>query len=297
MKHTNALRATIAITGIAALALLPTGCSNKDADSGQATIKIAYPNWAEGIAMTNLVDHLLEKRFDRKVELTMADPGLVYASLADGSEDILLDAWLPTTHASYMKQYGDRLEDLGANFQGAKIGLVVPDYVEVNSIADLPAHASEFDGQIIGIGQGAGIMKKTLVASKSYGLDSLELVPSSGPAMTTALGDAIDKHKPIVVTGWEPHWMFARYKLKFLEDPQGVYGTSEMIKTIARKGFEEANPKVAAFLRRMQMDSTQLGSLMDGIRNADSDQAKDAAVQAWVDAHEELVNSWLQDPA
>lgn len=241
--------------------------------------------------MTQLVDHVLED-MGYDVELTMADPGLVYASMAEGSEDFLLDAWLPVTHESYMKQYGDNLEVIGTTFEGAKIGLVVPTYVDINSIDELNDNADKFDGQIIGIGQGAGIMKKTNVALKDYSLSNFELIPSSGPAMTTALGEAIRKNEPIVITGWQPHWMFARFDLKFLEDPKGVYGASEKIQKIARKGFSKDQPEVALFLKNMKLTGQQLGSLMDVLRTPKTEAEKSAAVDKWIQDHQTLVNSW-----
>jgi glycine betaine/proline transport system substrate-binding protein len=52
----------------------------------------------------------------------------------------------------------------------------------------------------------------------------MELVASSGPAMTAALKGAIDKGEWIVVTGWAPHWKFARYDLKFFFQPLEING-------------------------------------------------------------------------
>jgi glycine betaine/proline transport system substrate-binding protein len=37
---------------------------------------------------------------------------------------------------------------------------------------------------------------------------------SSSGAMTVALGQAIKNNEDIVITGWSPHWMFAKYDLK-----------------------------------------------------------------------------------
>jgi len=106
--------------------------------SGGGTLEVAYPNWAEGVAMTHLVAVVLEDEFGMSANLKAADPGLIYASIAEGDQDFMVDAWLPVTHASYMEQYGDQLVDLGPNFVGAKIGLVVPSYMDIDSIADLP---------------------------------------------------------------------------------------------------------------------------------------------------------------
>ena len=54
--------------------------------------------------------------------------------------------------------------------------------------------------------------------------------------MTVALGQAIKNNEDIVITGWSPHWMFAKYDLKYLADPKGTMGGEEAIHTMARQG-------------------------------------------------------------
>ena len=66
------------------------------------------------------------------------------------------------------------------------------------------------------------------------------------------LGDAIRNEEWIAVTGWTPHWMFARWDLKYLEDPEGVFGEAEEIHTLTRVGLKEDMPEVYAFLDNFQ---------------------------------------------
>ena len=55
-------------------------------------LHILYPNWAEGIAFTNLAKAALEdKGYD--VKITPLEPGPIYATLAKGDADLMLDAW------------------------------------------------------------------------------------------------------------------------------------------------------------------------------------------------------------
>jgi len=253
------------------------------------TVKIAYPNWAEGIAMTNLAAAILEDEMGYDVELTQADPGVIYAAVADGDQDVFLDAWLPNTHADYWDQYGDSLENLGTTFGYGVTGLVVPTYVEIDSIEELNSIAEELDYKITGIGTGAGITKNTDIAIDEYDLDLVQ-VNSSGPAMTAALAQAIENGDPIVVTGWKPHWMFGRFDLKVLEDPRGVYPIDGMRK-VARPGFAADMPEVADFLKNFSMTEAQLLSLMLAIDESDDD-AYDVAAD-WVRDNSPLVDSWI----
>lgn len=279
-------------------AILFVGCTTvKDDDTaskksnGKETVKLVYVNWAEGIAMTNLAKVILEEKMGYQVEMTMADVAPVFASLASGDKDVFMDAWLPVTHKSYMDKYGDDIEDLGVDFKGAKLGLVVPSYVDIDSISDLKGKADEFGSQIVGIDSGAGIMKLTDSAVKAYNLSDYQLISGSGPAMTAALSKAIQEKQPIVVTGWSPHWMFSRWDLKYLKDTKGIYGSSENIHVIARKGFSKDMPEVAEFLKSFSMSSKQLGSLMDDIANSKED--PDKVAEAWMEKNSDLVNSWL----
>ncbi len=54
--------------------------------------------------------------------------------------------------------------------------------------------------------------------------------------MAVVLGQAVKNHQDVVVTGWSPHWIFAKYHLKILQDPKKIMGESEKINTIARQG-------------------------------------------------------------
>ena len=253
------------------------------------TVKFAYPNWAEGIAMTNLAAAILEDEMGYDVELTQADPGVIYAAVADGDQDVFLDAWLPNTHADYWDQYGDSLENLGTTFGYGVTGLVVPSYVKIDSIEDLNSMAEELDYKITGIGTGAGITRNTDIAIDEYDLDLVQ-VNSSGPAMTAALAQAIENGDTIVVTGWKPHWMFGRFDLKVLEDPRGVYPIDGMRK-VARPGFAADMPEVADFLKNFSMTEAQLLSLMLAIDDSDDD-AYDVAAD-WVRDNSPLVESWI----
>ncbi|WP_206426656.1 glycine betaine ABC transporter substrate-binding protein [Clostridium sp. E02] len=269
---------------------LVTGCAsggNKKADSKEVTI--GYVNWAEGIAMSNLAAAILEEKMGYKVDLVLADVAPVFTSLASGNTDLFLDTWLPVTHGEYLEKYGDDIVDLGVENANARIGLVVPSYVDINSIEELNENKDMFAGKIIGIDSGAGIMNATEKAIEQYGLD-YELVNGSGPAMTASLKKAIDKKEPIVVTGWTPHWMFARWDLKVLEDPKGIYGDAESIHAYSRKGFEKDQPEVAKFIKNYKFSDEVLADLMGAIEDGDDPLA---SAKEWMNNHEDQVNEWL----
>ena len=201
-----------------------------------------------------------------------------------------LSAWLPVTHGAYWNNFKSKVVNLGPNFQDAKIGLIVPENVDVNSLTDLEAKKTEFDSRIVGIDAGAGVMQKTSEAIKAYNLD-YKLLPSSGSAMTAELARSEAANKPIIVTGWKPHWMFAKYKLKFLEDPKKVFGESEHVDNVINPELEKKAPQVVAFLKKFQWKPGEIDSVMLATQNGEKPQA---AADAWISAHGDRVDSWTK---
>ena len=253
-------------------------------------IRLAYVNWAEGIAMTHVAKIVLEEQ-GYNVRLLNTDTAPIFASLARGNADAFLDLWMPNTHRDYMSQYGETLEILGDNFSDASIGLTVPSYVDINSIEELNEYKQKFKGEIIGIDAGSATMQITAQVIKEYNLD-FQLLTSSSAGMTASLERAIRNGDWVVVTGWTPHWKFARYDLKMLDDPKKMYGESESVQTVTRKGFKDEYPFVAQFLKNMHYTNEQIGELMGMVEDSKLDEL---GALEWVEANRELVNSWIPD--
>ncbi|RSK26752.1 glycine/betaine ABC transporter [Bacillus sp. HMF5848] len=99
-------------------------------------IQIAYVAWSSEIASTNVVKKVLED-IGYDVTISQVEAGPMWTGVADGSVDAHVAGWLPTTHADYVDKYDGEFVDLGANLEGTKIGLIVPSYMDINSIEDL----------------------------------------------------------------------------------------------------------------------------------------------------------------
>nr|WP_231702125.1 glycine betaine ABC transporter substrate-binding protein [Desulfoplanes formicivorans] len=255
-------------------------------------VRLAYVEWDCATATTNVARAVLEERLGYDVETLPVAAAAMWAATASGDVDGMLAGWLPVTHASYFKRFKKDVEDLGPLVTGAKIGLVVPTYVTINSIAELGAHADAFSGRIIGIDPGAGIMAKTEDAIDAYDIRGMELMEGSGATMTAALADAIKHKKWVVVTGWAPHWKFGRWDLKFLEDPQGIFGASEDIHTIVRKGLHKDKPEVYRFLDNFKWTRKQMETVMAWDQEPGADRYANA--KRFVKENPDLVDSWLQ---
>lgn len=284
----NFKRLCLQSLGAAALALGMSGAMAAD----KPALKIGYVNgWDDSVAVTHVAGEILKTKLGYDVTLQPVEPAIMWQGIARGDLDATLSAWLPATHGEYYEKLKDKVTVLGTNYDGAKIGLIVPEYVEAKTIADLEKYAKDFDGKITGIDAGAGVMRRTEDAIKEYDLKSIKLMPSSGPAMTTALTRAEKAQKPIVVTGWIPHWMFAQWKLRFLEDPKNVFGEAEHVDTVANPGLEAKAPEAAAFLKKISWSAEEVGAVMLSIRDGVK---PDEAAKQWIAKNPDRVAEWLK---
>ncbi|MDG5816836.1 glycine betaine ABC transporter substrate-binding protein [Chitinispirillales bacterium ANBcel5] len=269
--------------------LLILGCA-----PGDDSVDLVYVEWATEIASTNVVAAVLQEEMGYDVNLTSVSAAAMWEAVATGDVDAMVAAWLPTTHQQYLERTQDRVENLGPNLEGTRIGLVVPDYVEIESVGDLVDEADRFNNQIIGIDPGAGIMSATEEAIEVYDLgDDLNLIEGSGAAMTATLSGAIENNEWVVVTGWTPHWKFARWDLKYLEDPENVYGGEEFIATIVRQNLSEDMPEVYQFLNNFNWTPEDMEQVMIWNEETGADPYQNAV--RWIEENRERVQAWIPD--
>ncbi|RZE91069.1 ABC transporter permease/substrate binding protein [Streptomyces sp. SCA2-2] len=294
----------VAMVGVVVLALIAGGMgalgssdNEAQADSGNVgqgrEINIGYIPWDEGIASTFLWKEMLEQR-GFKVNAQQYEAGALYTGMANGEIDFETDSWLPTTHESYWKKYGDKLEDMGSWYGPTSLEIAVPSYVKgIESMEDLKGQADKFKGRIVGIEPGAGEMQllKSKVL-KEYGLDKeFKVVDGSTPAMLAELKRAYAKKEPIAVTLWSPHWAYNEFELTKLKDPAGAWGEGDEIHTLARKGFSKDFPEVGKWLKDFKMSEEQLTSLEAEIQGADKGKEQDA-VRAWLKDQPDALDTW-----
>ena len=204
----------------------------------------------------------------------------------------MICAWLPTMHGEFYEEYKDKVDNLGVNLSGTKMGLVVPEYVDIDTVEELKTNIDLFDGKIIGIDPGAGLMMKAQKAMEEYDLEDFELIEGSGATMVAVLADAIKNEEPVVVTTWTPHWMFGNWDLKYLDDPKEIFGGEQEIYTMTRQGLKEDDPVAYEFLDKFNWTAADMEEVMNMNRVEGSDLYENA--KKWVTENEDKVNAWLE---
>ncbi|WP_309229715.1 MULTISPECIES: glycine betaine ABC transporter substrate-binding protein [unclassified Blastococcus] len=300
-RHRRGLRAA---AGLAAIALAATACGSDDEGSDTtasgngggdscASVTLGFiPSWTDGLSMAHLWQDVLEdKGYEVEFE-EIADAAPLYAGLAGGDVDVYPSAWSEVTHADYMDEYGDDIEDLGSWYGGAVLTLAVPEYVDIESIADLAGQADRFDGRIVGIEPGAGLTRTTKdEVMPTYGLDDFTLVESSTTAMLAELQAAVDAQEDIVVTLWRPFWANSEFPVKDLADPEGALGDAEGLHTLARDGFSDDCGEVAELMGGFSLTDEQYGSLENLVVNEYGEGKYDEAITAFFEENPDVEES------
>ena len=123
--------------GLAACGATPRGDSGSGdgGDSGGGpegkTITLGYiASWTDGLSTAYLLDNRLTAMGYTVEHQTIAEAALLYNGLSQGDVNIYPSAWPEVTHADYMEEYGDGIEDLIGYYEGAKLNLSVPDYMD-----------------------------------------------------------------------------------------------------------------------------------------------------------------------
>lgn len=149
----------------------------------------------------------------------------------------------------------------------------------------------QLDYKIYGIEPGAGTMVLAHQMLEDYELDDWTLTESSTASMLVELEQAYSNKEPIVVTGWNPHWMFSEFDLKYLEDPNESFGGAEVIHTFVREGFEQDFPGAFKIVDAFEWTSADMEQVM-------SDALTDGfevAAATWIEQNKDIVAQWTAD--
>lgn len=290
---------TALVAGSLAVALGLAACSS-DSDASDAprldngdleTISIGvHTGWDEGIAVSHLFKVMLEDE-GYTVDTTEAEAGVVYTGLTGGDFDVNFDMWLPNTHEDYLKQYGDKMEMLGVWYDDAKLTIAVNEDSPITSLDELAAQADTVGNRIVGIESGAGLTRVTQDdVIPGYGLEDMEFIVSSTPAMLAELKGATDAGEDIAVTLWRPHWAYDAYPVRDLEDPKGLLGEAEEINSVGREDFAKDYPTAASWIGAFELTDEQLFSLENIMFNENDGSDPDASAKEWLEQNPTFVD-------
>lgn len=280
---------------LATTAVSLTACGGDTSGDGD-TISIGHSTYSDGTAFAYVWKQLLEEE-GYNVNITTFEKAFLFEGTVNGDIDVAFGTWLPFTDQAYVALDSDDMELTEDHllYDGAHNGLVVPAYMEdVNSIEDLPGAMDQFNGEIAGIDPGSSLMQiMNSDIIPHYQLDSYELTNSSEQAMMQQLDTAYQNQDPVVVTLWSPHYAFQDYDLKYLDDPDNVFGEPDSIYYMGRNGLAEDFPNADSWLKNSYFEDDQLAELLSLRQELDDEEQ---AAAEWIENNRELADSWI-DPS
>jgi glycine betaine/proline transport system substrate-binding protein len=169
----------------------------------------------------------------------------MFRRLGRGEIDMLVSAWLPSSHGAYLAPFESEVRKVAVLYEPFCIW-GVPHYVpanEVSAVEDLlraPA-ADRMERLIQGINPGAGISRFSQAIVEQYGLDAAGYHFETGTEAECfdRFEAAVAEGRWVVVPLWHPQFLHARHQIRALSEPKGLLGGTDRATLIVRRDAEE----------------------------------------------------------
>ncbi|PJC86141.1 glycine/betaine ABC transporter substrate-binding protein [Vibrio sp. HA2012] len=265
------------------------------------TVRFSDVGWSDITATTAITSEVL-KGLGYKTSVDMLSVPVTYSSMANNDIDVFLGNWMPTMKAD-IEQYvqSGAVEVIGANLEGAKYTLAVPQYVYeagVHSFADIAEFKDKFRGRIYGIeaGNDGNRLIQSMIDSNAFALKDFSLVESSEAGMISQITRAIKRKQWIVFLGWAPHPMNSNFNITYLSGGDDYFGPNyggANVYTNVRKDYITACPNVGNLLKNLKFSLKMENELMDRILNKNEEPS--TAAKAWLKTNPQILDIWLKD--
>ena len=280
----------IVLLGFGLFAAVPQAAAQDD------TIDFGYVQWP-GVTIKTHVAAKVAEYLGYETKMTSGSQAIVFKGMDTGDLDVFLGNWLPT-----MKMHFDKYEEKGAvhnvgvNLYDVVYRTAVPEYVYdagVKSLADLNEYADKFGSKVYGIepGNEGNIIIQDAIKNNTYNLENWSLQSSSTAGMLTSVKRAVNNEEWIAFNGWKPHYMNVMFDLKYLDDPEGIWGEGERVYTVARNGYQDENPNFYKFLEQFKVTATLHNQWINSYKYEGNDPEKVA--EEWIANNLPVVNQWV----
>ena len=209
-------------------------------------------------ASAAVVRRILESH-GHTVESSSAPHEEMFARYGAGEIDLLVSAWLPSSHGTYLAPFEADTVRWGVLYEPYCIW-GVPEYVPadaVTGVADLLRLdvASRMDKRIQGIGPGAGISRFSKAIVEAYGLGAAGYHFQTGTELEcfSRFEAAVAAKQWIVVPLWHPQYLHYMHYIRELIEPHGLLGGRDAATLIVRK---DAVPRIAPGAQKHLMHLT-----------------------------------------
>jgi glycine betaine/proline transport system substrate-binding protein len=229
-------------------------------------IALSFHRAAAAVAQRVLEAH------GHQVETIEAPHEQMFGLQASGRVDILVSAWLPSSHGGYLSAFRDHARVLTPHYNPYCVW-AVPPYVPVDAVRDLvkPEVAARMTRRIDGINPGAGISRFSATMITAYGLDrsGYRFEPGTEAGFIDRVERGIADQEWFVIPLWRPQFLNRRHGLRALDEPQGLLGTVDAASPVVHEAaLDRIHPDALARLDRLRLGNDGVEEL-DAWINAD----------------------------
>ncbi len=229
-------------------------------------VKLATTSSDEHKFQLEVFRKVVEKKLNIPVEDIVVPSLELFKSINDLVVDATLAPWMPYSCKSYWEEYNENIEEIGPNTYGCRLGLVTPKYVDINEVEDILQHGDKIDYKIYSLRRTSYIGSLMSEIKEKYNLDNIEIIYMDTDELLNKFDEMYKRNEWIIITGWQPHYTFGEYELKFLNEPKHVFGKVEHLTTYVNKDLKRKNPKLYDIIKNFKMDMNSLNNSLSQIR-------------------------------
>ena len=263
-------------------------------------MRLADVGWTDVTATTAVFSQVL-RDIGYEPHTTLLSVPVTFSVMKGGNIDAFLGNWMPAQTRDRQPYIDDgSIEIIRENLTGAKYTLATPSYAYdagLKDFADIQKFATQLHATIYGIeaGNDGNLHILNMIAHNDYGLGSFHLVESSEQGMLAEVARAVAARKPVVFLAWDPHPMNMQFDLRYLSGGDATFGPNyggAKVLTVARAGYVGRCPNVGRLLKNLVFTTRGESQVMAPMLTGH--QSPEAAAKAWLRAHAETEQMWLQ---
>ncbi len=291
-------KALLVFALVLGLGVLASGCAEEEAGEFQEDVELPIVEWPGVTQKTHVIQEVLETMgYNTNIETYSLE--LILQGLKEGDLDAFTGSWFQT--------WGTPLEEaleegsvvhVSTQLEETNYGPAVPTYLYeeegITCLSDLHEYSEEFNYQYHGLEPGNDGNQIMIEAfeNDTYNLGEWEIVESNTAAMITEAEQRIEEGEWIVFSGWEPHWMNVILDMKYIDDPEGIWGEDERVGTVARAGLEEDDQNLYLFFEQFDIDSEIQNEWIYEYSYEERD--PEAVAEEWIGENLDLVLEWVE---
>ena len=271
------------------LVLFSASCNRRQPQD--TTIRIGYTEFSFDLAVAFVLKGILDQQQNVQVEMYRVDDATMFRALSTNELDIGISSWLPHTHGDLFDTHSPAVQRHAMITDSLGLYIVVPEFAPVVSISDLRENADLFRNTILLPDGRNAIHHLSSSVLEDYGLDMFTFRDSSWDDIVSFVAESMENNTNFAFVGMRPHWIFERYDIKTLRDPQGTFGTHEQAYLLINSQFIQRMPSIANFLSRVRFELSEIEAIMEMNQALASDTYANAI--RWINQNTFKVNRWL----